>query len=271
MRYSNPHTHTTFCDGRDSVEHIARRAKEMGFVSLGISSHGPQTNNTFGFQDEKSYAEEVRRVASLMAPDMKVWLGVEQDYYGFCNIDYDYRVGGVHYIEGTDGAVYSVDHTEELFSAMLENGFHGSPTAMAKSYYGRVLDMCRKNRPNIVAHFDLICKYNEGNAFFDERDPAYLAIALDALEALSHEDILLEINTGAIARGRRTRPYPDMPLLRRWHELGGRVIFGSACHDAEKLLCGWETAMEMLKSAGFRTAWRLGERSELFIEEAIEE
>ena len=37
---SNVHTHTTFCDGKNSVEEMARAAIDLGFVSLGYSIHG---------------------------------------------------------------------------------------------------------------------------------------------------------------------------------------------------------------------------------------
>ena len=63
MIRGNFHTHTVFCDGKDTVEHMARRAWEQGLVSLGFSGHGPQTNDNFGIQDEIAYAAEVRRVA----------------------------------------------------------------------------------------------------------------------------------------------------------------------------------------------------------------
>lgn len=269
VKRSNPHTHSVFCDGKDTIEHMAARAHEFGLVSLGFSGHGPQTNNAFGVQNEAEYADEVRRVAALYEGRMKVWLGIEQDYYGYCTVPYDYRLGAVHYLDGRDGVNHPIDHSEACFERMLREGFDGDALAMARAYYARVVEMCGKIRPDVVVHFDLLCKFNEHNRYFDERDPAYLAVSLEALEAVCDGDRLLEINTGAVARGRRTRPYPDFDQLKRWRELGGRVIFGSDCHDAEKLLCGFEDAMELLRQAGFRTVWRLGEGSDLFEEDAL--
>ena len=269
VKRSNCHTHSVLCDGKDTIGHMARRAREFGLVSLGFSGHGPQTNNSFGIRSEAEYAAEVRRVAAEHAGGMKVWLGIEQDYFGYCTIPYDYRLGAVHYLDGRDGVNHAVDHSEECFERMLRDGFGGDALAMARAYYGRVVEMCEKIRPDIVAHYDLICKFNEGNRFFDESDPAYMAVSLEALEAICDGNRLLEVNTGAIARGRRTRPYPDFPQLARWRELGGRVILGSDCHDAEKLLCGFDGALETLRRAGFRSVWRLGEGEALFEEDAL--
>ena len=37
---ANAHTHTTFCDGKNSVEEMTLAAIERGFVALGFSMHG---------------------------------------------------------------------------------------------------------------------------------------------------------------------------------------------------------------------------------------
>ena len=269
MHLSNLHTHSVLCDGKDTIGHMAQRAHEMGLVSLGFSGHGRQTNNSFGIQSETEYAAEVRRVAKLYEGRMKIWLGIEQDYFGYCTIPYDYRLGAVHYLDGRDGVNHSVDHSEASFERMLREGFSGDTLAMARAYFQREAEMCEKIKPDVVAHYDLICKFNEGNKFFDEDDPAFLSLALEALEACCDGTRLLEVNTGAIARGRRTRPYPALCELKRWRELGGRVTFGSDCHDAEKLTCGLDMALELMREAGFKSMWRLGEGDELFVEEAL--
>ena len=175
----------------------------------------------------------------------------------------------MHYLDGQDGVNHSIDHSEADFERMLREGFGGDALAMARSYYARVIEMCAKHKPDIVAHYDLICKFNEDNRFFDERDPAYMNLSLEALEAICDGERLLEVNTGAIARGRRTRPYPDFSQLARWRELGGRVILGSDCHDAEKLTCAFDDALDMIRRAGFKSVWRLGEGSELFEEDTL--
>lgn len=37
---ANFHTHSTFCDGKNTPEEIVLAALEKGFVSIGFSSHG---------------------------------------------------------------------------------------------------------------------------------------------------------------------------------------------------------------------------------------
>lgn len=269
MLYSNAHTHSVFCDGKDTIEHMAQRAYEFGLKSLGYSGHSPQSINEVSLSSEQGYVDEVRRVAALYEGRMKIWLGIEHDYYGTFDLPVDYRLGAVHYVYGRNGIPYAFDHNRETFEGLLRDGFGGDVIALAKAYYDLLQKACDKLRPDIIAHYDLICKFNEKNDLFDEHDPAFRKVALDALEGMCDGKRLLEVNTGAIGRGFRTRPYPTLEILTRWRELGGRVIFGSDCHDAEKLLVGWRDAMELMKAAGYKSVWRLGTGDALFEEDPL--
>ena len=268
MKKSNLHTHTLLCDGRDTVRHMADRAYGKGFVSLGFSGHGKQTCSQFGIRDEQEYAEQVQAAVQAYEGRMRIWMGIEQDYYGVCGIKYDYRLGAVHYLFDQDGKMYGIDHSLDTFTELFEHYNH-SIKLLARDYYAKVYEMVVKNRPDVVVHYDLVCKFNESNRFFDEEDPSYRRIALETLEAIYPLCDMLEVNTGAMARLWRTRPYPTLELLKRWRELGGRVIIGSDCHDAEKLDWGFDTARALIEEAGYKTVWRLGEADELFVEDNL--
>lgn len=81
-----------------------------------------------------------------------------------------------------------------------------------------------ERKPTILGHLDLVVKLNRGGRFFDEEDPAYRSLALEALHAADPDATLLEINTGAMSRGYRDTPYPAPFLLREWRAMGGRII-----------------------------------------------
>ena len=81
--------------------------------------------------------------------------------------------------------------------------------------------------------------------------------------------IVLEVNTGAIARGYRDDPYPTAELLGAWREMGGRTTITSDCHDAAKLDCAFDRAAELLRRTGYRTVLRLGTGEELWQEENL--
>ena len=70
--------------------------------------------------------------------------------------------------------------------------------------------------------------------------------------ALIRAEKALEVNTSGL-RQKIGRTLPDLPLLARYHELGGRLVtLGSDAHRAEDLGKGVDEGMELLKQAGFR-------------------
>ena len=59
---SNAHTHTTFCDGKNTVEEMVQAAIDRNFVSLGFSVHGwtPYELVPITLEKEALYREEVK-------------------------------------------------------------------------------------------------------------------------------------------------------------------------------------------------------------------
>ena len=78
-------------------------------------------------------------------------------------------------------------------------------------------------------------------------DHAYLPAAL----ILEGKIPFAEINTGAIARGLRTVPYPAEFILDEIKRLGGRIIVTSDCHFRDKLTTWFDEAEAHLLSKGF--------------------
>ncbi len=269
MKFSNPHTHTVFCDGKNTPEEMIERALELGFVSLGFSGHAPQTaNNFFGLRDEQAYIAAIREMKK--DERIRIHLGVELDTVASCDRQaYDYVMMGIHYLL-KDDLVYPVDGKRERIQAGIDDLYGGDAIAAAKAYFRSVAEGCERLKPDIVAHYDLFCKNNEDGTLVDIDAPEYRAAALEALDAVKACGALLEVNTGAMARGYRTTPYPYPFVLKRWKEMGGRVILGSDCHNKDFLNHGFEVALELIRSAGFKSVWRLGSfGEELFAEEAL--
>ena len=107
----------------------------------------------------------------------------------------------------------------------------------------------------VLGHIELVMKFNEARDLFDDADPRFLKPALECAELAARSGKLIEINTGAIARGYRTQPYPGPAMLRRIRECGGRIILTSDCHDSDYLDCGFADAAALARACGFETAW----------------
>lgn len=264
---SSPHNHTLYVDGKNTAPEMARAAFEKGFVSFGFSEHGMQPFDEMyclSPEADAAYRAEVEALKAEYAGRMRIWLGVERDASAsFDRAGYDYVIGSAHYLPINDGFI-AVDSTEENLRRLIAEGFGGDPYRMTAAYFETLADYVESFRPEIIGHFDLVKKMNARYGFFDESDRRYTGPALEALLRAAKTDAMLEVNTGAIARGWRTDPYPSLPLLRAWREADGRAIVSGDCHDAAQIDCAFDLAVQLLLAAGFTECWRLGAGGELF-------
>lgn len=110
-----------------------------------------------------------------------------------------------------------------------------------------------KTHADIIGHFDLVTKFNEGGKHFDMTDKRFWHAALEAMEELLRWDKPFEINTGAMYRGLRTEPYPSLALLKELQKRGGRILLSSDSHDTASLGYGFAGMARAAKELGFRT------------------
>ena len=262
---SNAHTHTTFCDGKNTAAEMAEAAFRLGFVSLGFSGHGPQAfDKAYSVRDVPGYVAEVNAIKQRYKGRMRVWLGIEQDPLGVpCAYKFDYVIGAVHYIR-REGKQCAVDGYIDKIERMFTDYFNRDGNEFARAYYNEVSLCARLLKPDIMAHFDLLRKHNVNSRFVSTASPAYRRAALRALECVKENVKILEVNTGGMARGYMDSPYPERFILEAWREMGGKVIISSDCHRAELLNHALDETAGMLKNMGYKSVVRLGTKGEVF-------
>ena len=250
------HAHTKFCDGKNTAEEMTQAAIAAGMQTIGFTSHGtfpPDLEYCVSPEDFPAYIQSVNDCKKKYADQIEVWLGVENEFYGTLpEADFDYALGATHYML-KDGIYYFVDHSPEMQQKAIREGFGGDPYAMTAYYYQLLAQFPEKMRFDIVAHFDLVTKFNEYGQVFDEEDPRYRKPALEAMEYLVQKGYAFEINTGAISRGYRTKPYPSMAFLKDLREFGGSIVFGSDTHAVDSVSCYLPEAQALAAECGFRT------------------
>lgn len=261
---SNAHTHSTFCDGKNPLEEMIAAAKAQGFVSLGFSGHahpGFDCKFSMTLERQQQYLQAVRALQPC-SQGLRIWAGYELDGMTPPELlektrDVDYRIGSVHYLKP---GRYSpaADGDPDILKKYTDEEFSGDGVAMAQHYYDILVEFVNRERPEIIGHFDLVRKYAEKKQLFDENDPAYRKVALNALERVFPSGSVLEINTGGMARGYLPTPYPTLELLCAWREMGGKVAVTSDCHDYRLLAHAFDVAVDLMKEAGFRSVQRLG-------------
>lgn len=257
MSLQTLHTHTTFCDGKGTPAQMAQAAFDAGCGAIGFSGHAPLDGQdwTMRPEDLPAYRSQVLEQRRRWEGKMEVYLGLEQDFFSPPPTDeWDYLIGSVHGVLA-EGAVRWVDESEETFRELLH--LFGDAASLARAYYRLEAQVVQRTGCQIVGHFDLLTKYNEGDRLFDTSSRAYRHAALEALEAVLEQDAIVEVNTGAIARGCRTTPYPAAFLLRAIAQKGGRVTLTSDSHSPDTVVFGYRQALEWLRACGISSLWTL--------------
>ncbi len=259
----NLHTHTTFCDGKNTAEENVLEAIRQGCITLGFSGHAPANirgNIDWCIAKEKmvAYRDEILRLKHQYSSELEIAVGLELDYFSpKPNIEYEYSIGSVHYVK-VGNRYIPVDNIPEPLQKDIDECYSGDFLSYAKDYFEFVSQIVDQTNCSIVGHFDLLTKFNEKtsfSSFFNEENPVYRKAALDALDNLLDKDVLIEINTGAISRGWRTVPYPAPFILKRIAEKGGRVILNSDAHSAKDLFCAYEETVTYIHSCGINEIW----------------
>ena len=249
------HVHTTFCDGKDSAEDVVKAAVKKGMKRIGFSGHSHTPHDESYCMSPsgiEEYRNEILRLREKYADKIEILCGLEQDFFSDTDLSpFDYAIGSVHYIK-IGGGYVPIDETPEILKEAADRYFGGSMYALAECYYIHVSAVIAKTGADIIGHFDLISKFNEGGQLFNESNPRYIDAACSAVDELVEYGVPFEINTGAMTRGYRTSPYPAPFILKRIAEGGGRVILSSDSHSAGTLCAHFEECEELCARFGLK-------------------
>lgn len=256
-RKADCHTHTNCSpDGHDSVLQMCQRANGLGFSYYAVTDHC-ECNDYQGRQKGFSFAQGLRRsfqeigeAAKQFEGEMTVLKGLElgqamQDMAAAedaLDRAYDFVLGSVHNIRGHEDFYYMnyKDMTDEYISGLLTK------------YFNEVLETVQWGGMDSLAHLTYPLRYIPGNheRFIGESCHQKEIEAIFA--ALIEREKALEINTSGFFKEMGTS-LPDLPLLKRYYEMGGRLVtIGSDAHCAADLGKGIDAGYQTLLEAGFK-------------------
>ena len=256
MMRGNLHSHSTYCDGKSSLEEMVQSAINKGFSYIGFSGHSPVKHDLrycMSFENEGRYFGEVNFLKEKYKDKIRVLCGLERDFESDDNgFDYDYIIASTHYIKAGD-SLADVDESGEKQKKCIDEFYGGDPYAYAEEYYKTVA----KLRGDIIGHFDLLTKFDRNNDIFNPKEERYKKAVLSALEELLEAKQVLEVNTGAMSRGYKDSPYPDMWILEEIKKRDGKVLITSDCHHANNLDYGYDLAEKILTDLGFKDFYNI--------------
>lgn len=288
---TNYHTHCDFCDGKATAAVMARTARDQGFSILGFSSHAPlpfHTRWNLQLSRLREYIDTIRRLSHKHAlgrdhlPEMQILVGLEVDYIeGLCgpadgrfrDSGLDYTIGSTHYV--TPGGItgpesiapgptgnpvfgFTVDESEAHFARDLEHFYGNDIYRLVDDYFAAVAASVKAGGFDILGHMDLIRKNNRGESRFSGESKRYRAAAMMVVDALAGSDIIVEINTGGMARGKTDSPYPSLWVLKELRARSVPVCVNADAHAPEHLLAHREAGLRLASEAGYEELTAIG-------------
>lgn len=276
---ANFHTHSSFCDGKNTAEEMVLAAIEKGFTILGFSSHCIYPLNPEFYTPEdnlwhipssniNNYVQEIHRLKDKYACQIQIYLGFEADFFDspligtaipdkskYSEFSPDYLIGAVHFIN-TENGFFSVDNKTEFVKEALEkfytreNGQIDAKKAV-RDYFSAEREMLLKGNFDIIAHPDLIRIRNTVLHFFSEDESWYKDELRATAKVIASSGVIAEINTGAIARGNMDDTYPSQYFLELLHNYGVPVCINSDAHTTNNLDAAFDRAIALAKKTGY--------------------
>lgn len=250
------HMHSSFSgDSNTPMEDMIARGIELGLTGMCFTEHNdfdyPVTEHeTAGFFEVNpdAYLHDFLQLREKYADRIHLYFGVElglQPHLALRNAafvtahDYDFVIGSSHLCNGKDPYYASFyegrtqeDAYREYFTSILEN-----------------LNAC--SNFDVYGHLDYVVRYGPTKDA-DYCCETYREIFDEILKKLIAMEKGLEVNTAGLAKGLR-EPHPCAGILKRYRELGGRIVTtGSDAHSPKQIAHAFDRAAALLRDCGFR-------------------
>ena len=242
--------HSTWCDGNASPVQMVEAAISKGFTTIGFSSHGNAWYDKFDSLKESdiySYCRELKNLKQQYEGRINIFCGIEQDSWSLTpTTAFDYVIGSVHYILVNKFYAF-LDLNPDLFAFAADEYFKGDYYSLCEEYYRQVATVVQRTDCDIIGHMDLVSKFNEKYKFFDENHPRYVKAWQQAADTLLATGRFFEINTGIVAKGWRSNPFPAPKIIAYLKSGGARFVLSGDAHRIEDIGYGFEDYADLYK------------------------
>jgi histidinol-phosphatase (PHP family) len=266
MSLFNLHTHSRFCDGKVEPEAYVKQAIELGYHTLGFSSHAPVPfENNFSLKEDKmeEYFSTIRTLGEKYKSQINILLSMEIDFIPGITRDFsefsqagnlDYTIGGVHLVRNNEiEKLWFIDGSkQETYDNGLQKLFNGNPKKGVEAYYSQICEMVATQKPDIIAHLDKIKMHNK-NRYFTEEEGWYKDLVWKTLKFIAAEsDCIIEVNTRGLYKKRSDTFFPGPAILEQIHHLKIPITLSSDAHQPQELNGYYDEALKLLKEIGFQ-------------------
>ena len=250
--HSSPASHDAQC----STEEMLSKAHSLGVGFYGLSEH-------FDYDYNRSLMTEEQRAHTINGNPEEYFhraRHLQEDYGGAMNVVVGAEFGFSEdkEVQGRYAATYEKYHPDFVINSVHSGGgidfCSQTLTQDKEGVYREYLRLIRASLEvtypyDIVGHLGYIARYVP----YQDRDfklEEFREEIEDILKTIIKKDKILEVNSSV-----KNLPWlciPDVHLLKRYYELGGRKIsFGSDAHFKERILDKRKEVVAALKEIGF--------------------
>ncbi len=253
MKYhyiSDSHVHSDCSrDANDPTMMMCESAVRLGLYSITMTDHcecNVYREEEYDRSIRQSYFE-ARKAGAVFHSRLHVYAGVElgqpvqdtaaaDDVLGSC--DFDFVLASVHSIKNSVD-FYDLDYSYADVDDALER------------YFDEILEVIEWGKFDSLAHLTYPWRYIVGEHDIKIDNQKFEGRIDEVLRALILKHRALEINTSGL-RQKIGTTLPDLPVLARYRELGGKLItIGSDAHRWADVGGGVEKGLSLLLAAGF--------------------
>lgn len=258
-----------FCDhARDSLAEMVATYHAQGFECVGLAEHMPPPADAWLYPDEvalgrsaswmqtrfAAYVREARRLAEEYAGRMRIFVGMESEWYPGCEswvrrlrADHglDYVVGSVHHVRGV-----CFDYSRDTYAQAV--AACGGLAALYADYFDAHLEMLHGVEPEVVGHFDLIRLYDPNYRDTLAVGEVWARVVRNLDWARDHGAVL-DFNARALLKG-QAEPYVCAPILNEAGRVGIKAAYGDDAHGCADVGHGWEVCAQALYQRGMALA-----------------
>lgn len=264
MPWTNYHSHSHYCDGKEAPEKHIQAAIAKNFLAFGCSSHATVPfENPWAIkeEDKSAYCADILSLKKKYQDQIQIYLSLEVDYIPDMvgptavgeEMGLEYTVGSVHFVDQhADGSPWGIDGTRMEFARGLEGVFGQDIERAVSRYYALTRQMLEEDCPTILGHMDKIKMHNKEGGFFQESDAWYQKQVLQTLETAKASGVIIEVNTRGLYKKKTPTPYPSPWVLEAIHDMGIPITLNSDSHHPEDIDKYYTEMAKLLLSIGYK-------------------
>lgn len=257
------HTHNNYCDGKEDMNTLIKTAVSQQVAQIGISSHAPlRIKNSWSMEYNQldSYTSEVERLKKLYKGKIEIFKSLEIDFipnktYSFDffrkKMKLDYTIGSIHLVLHSEkDKLWFIDGAKKSCIDSMMEIFDGNVKRAVKSFFAQTREMIQTQKPDIIGHLDKVLM-NTAH-LFDINELWYQQEIIQTLELIRDQNIIIEVNTRGLYKGKWKEPFPSINTLQQCFEMGIPITISSDAHHSSELLLNYQETRDIIKKIGFQ-------------------